>query len=655
MGADRALAARAAVNRGDSGMAMTRKKAAAKAKSRAKSKAKAKRKTAPKKKAVTKKKAAARKKAASRKTAAKAGAKAKAKRRTAPKSRAKTKTKTKAKAKRKAGPKAKSKAKSKAKAKGKARRKAGATRKAAPKAKAKAKSKAKPKAKARPKAKPRATPRIKAPARPKAAAKPQAPIPAPATPAPVAPPAAAPQPLQKPAMTPAPAPAPKPAAAPAPAAAPKSGLRPARSGAKTVVLFPEAAFGPALNCVGIAQQLKKQGHNPVFVCDKGFKGVFSKYGFEENLVDMSGGLSDEEVAKFWANFIAGHLPHFRLSPIEQIPTYVIPVWEAIVDSAIIAEDGLNAHLQRIKPDITCVDNVILFPAIKRTGRPWIRIISCSENEVPDPDIPPHLSGCHATDKACFKAFQDAFLRQVAPTHARFNEFLKKVGEKPYPLGEFFETSPWMNLLLYPQPLQFKRREPLDAGKFQYLEGCVRDEGSYTVPTFPGYDDKPLIYVSYGSLGAADVELYKRMIALFGTLPFRFLMNVGDYRDQYTEVPANVRLKSWFPQPAVIPHVDLFIHHGGNNSFNEALYFGKPAIIMPFCWDGLDNAARIHDTGYGEQLPRYTWTDEQLTGTIERLLNDKAMHARLATLSARMKSARGNEKAAAIITRIASSN
>ena len=46
--------------------------------------------------------------------------------------------------------------------------------------------------------------------------------------------------------------------------------------------------------------------------------MFEKYGFEENLVDMSGGLSDEEVAKFWANFIAGHLPHFRLSPIRQL-------------------------------------------------------------------------------------------------------------------------------------------------------------------------------------------------------------------------------------------------------------------------------------------------------------------------------------------------
>jgi MGT family glycosyltransferase len=421
---------------------------------------------------------------------------------------------------------------------------------------------------------------------------------------------------------------------------------------KTIVLFPEAAFGPALNCVGIAQSLRAKGHNPVFVCDKGFKGVFEKYGFEENLVDMSGGMSDEEIAKFWANFIAEKQPHFRLSPIDQLPTYVIPVWEAIVDSAVIAEEGLNAHLQRIKPDLVAVDNVILFPAIKRAGCPWVRIISCSENEIPDPDIPPHLSGCHEDDKAGFEAFENRFLDLVKPVHARFNAFLAQVGHAPYPLGQFFEASPVMNLLLYPKPLAFNRRTPLDTRQFQYLEGCVRDEGVYQVPAFASQNDKPLIYVSYGSLGAADVDLYKRLIACFAKLPYRFLMNVGDYIDEYKDVPGNVHLEKWYPQPAVIPHIDLFIHHGGNNSFNEALYYGKPAIIMPFCWDGLDNAARIHDTGYGEQLPRYSWTEEQLSTCIARLLGDRKMAARLQQVATHMQAARGTEKAANILADIA---
>ena len=33
---------------------------------------------------------------------------------------------------------------------------------------------------------------------------------------------------------------------------------------KVIALFPEAAFGPALNSVGIGQALKKLGHKVVF-------------------------------------------------------------------------------------------------------------------------------------------------------------------------------------------------------------------------------------------------------------------------------------------------------------------------------------------------------------------------------------------------------
>ena len=421
---------------------------------------------------------------------------------------------------------------------------------------------------------------------------------------------------------------------------------------KTIVLFPEAAFGPALNCVGIAQALREMGHKPVFVCDRGFKGVFEKYGFPEYLVNMSGDMSDEEVAKFWENFIAEHLPHFHLSPIEQIPTYVVPVWEAIVDSAIIAEPDLRKHLDAIKPDLVCVDNVILFPAIKRAGVPWIRIISCSENEIPDPDIPPHLSGCGEREKACFEQFDKAFLKAVKPTHDRFNQFLASVEHEPYPLGQFFEASPWLNLLLYPEPLKFKRRNPLNPKRFQYLEGCVREEGSYQVPRFSKNEGGKLIYVSFGSLGANDIDLYRRMIAAFGKTPHRYLMNVGDHKAKYGTVPGNVILESWFPQPAVVPQVDLFIHHGGNNSFNEALYFGKPALIMPYCWDGLDDARRIEDTGMGARLPRYDWRDADLTGTIDRLLKDEGMHRRLADLSAHMRKADGRHKAARLIADVA---
>lgn len=417
---------------------------------------------------------------------------------------------------------------------------------------------------------------------------------------------------------------------------------------KTIAFFPEAAFGPALNSVGIAQAVQALGHKAVFLSDPGFVPVYKGYGFESHAVNLSEPMPAEQMAKFWEDFINGHIPNFRKSPIEQIDTYVKDCWAAIVDSAKWAEKDLPGVLAAIQPDMVCVDNVILFPAIKQFGKPWVRIISCSENEIEDPDIPPHLSGCAADDRACHAAFRARFEQMIKPIHDDFNAFLVETGEARYPLGQFCEPSPFMNLLLYPEPVKFRRTNPLDPARFQYLEGCVRKDAPYEVPRFAAHDDKPLIYVSFGSLGAGDTDLLKRIIATIGRLPYRALVNVGDYKESYDTVPDNVIIESWFPQPSVIPQVDAVIHHGGNNSFTECLYFGKPAIIMPYVWDGHDNATRVDETGHGFRMPRYDWTDDSLSAMIEACLNDPAIKSRLAATSAHMQAQNGPAKAARIL-------
>jgi len=425
---------------------------------------------------------------------------------------------------------------------------------------------------------------------------------------------------------------------------------------KTIAFFPEAAFGPALNSVGIAQACEKLGYKVVFLTDPGMGGVYAGYGFEEHMVNMSEPMPPEEMAKYWSDFINGHIPNFNKTPYEQLDNYVKDCWEAIVGTAIWAEKDLPGVLAKVKPDVVCVDNVILFPAIKHYSRemkkPWVRIISCSENEIVDPDIPPHLSGCGEKDRACFEKFDARFKEVVKPCHEQFNAFLKECGEQPYPLGEFFEASPFLNLLLYPEPVKFKRRNPLDPARFQYLEGCVREEKRYDIPDFGANNGKPLVYVSFGSLGSGDVGQLKRLVAALGKMPVRVLMNVGGYQDQYDEVPANVHIESWFPQPSVIKQVDAVIHHGGNNSFNECLYFGKPALIMPFVWDGHDNATRVQETGHGLHMHRANWTDDQLIAAMNRLLTDKDMKTKLAATSAHMQSRHGPTKAADLLDKLA---
>ena len=427
------------------------------------------------------------------------------------------------------------------------------------------------------------------------------------------------------------------------------------SNQKTIAFFPEGAFGPALNSVGIAQACTELGHRCVFLTDPGFAGVFSDYGFEERIVRLSEDMPPEEMAKYWSNFIDGHIPNFNLTPYQQIDNYVKECWEAIVDTAKWAEKDLPTVLSDLKPDLICIDNVVLFPAAKQFGVPWIRIISCSENEIEDPLIPPHLSGCGENDTDCFEAYRNRFNEVVKPVHDDFNEFLSSCGESLYPLGQFFEPSPYMNLLLYPEPLQYRRKHPLDAERYQYLEGCVRTEESYEVPQFSKNNELPLIYLSFGSLGSGDTDLLKRMIGVLGETDYRVLVNVGDYGDAYDSIPDNVHIESWYPQPSVIEQCDAVIHHGGNNSFTECLYFGKPALIMPYVWDGHDNATRVQETGHGLKMHRSDWTVEQFTQAIDTLLNDKDMRERLGKTSAHMKKANGRKKAAQIIDRLVTAN
>lgn len=417
---------------------------------------------------------------------------------------------------------------------------------------------------------------------------------------------------------------------------------------KTIAFFPEAAYGPALNSVGIAQAVQALGHKVVFLSDPGFLEVYEGYGFEAHAVNLSEPMPPEQMARFWEDFINGHIPNFNKTPYEQIDTYVKDCWTAIVDTARWAQKDLPGVLARVKPDLICVDNVILFPAIKQFGKPWVRVISCSENEIEDPAIPPHLSGCGEADQARHEAYRARFNEVIGPIHADFNTFLAENGEEAYPLGQFFEASPHMNLLLYPEPVKFRRQHALPPQQFQYLEGCVRQEAPYEVPAFALNNDGPLLYVSFGSLGSGDVALLKRLIAAVGRLPYRALFNVGGYIDQYDDVPGNVHLAGWYPQPSVIAQADLVIHHGGNNSFTECLYFGKPALIMPYVWDGHDNATRVQETGHGFKLHRSDWTEEELAAKLRACLEDKAIQGRLASTSAFMKSRNGPQSAARIL-------
>lgn len=415
-----------------------------------------------------------------------------------------------------------------------------------------------------------------------------------------------------------------------------------------IALFPEASFGSALNCVGIAQHLKRQGAVPVFLCHPGFNGVFAEYGFKEYQLPKIVA-EQQQTEETWQAFVTTHLAHFSEDPTAQLSTYVGPTWEAIVDTAIQVEAGLELLLKRIKPTAIILDNVIMFPAIANAGVPWIRVVSCAETEIPDANVPPYLSGM-TVDDPDRAAFENSYLQVTAAAHQRYNKFRRKHGLPPLPAGQFLEPSPVLNLLLAPKAIRHDRATPLPEDLYVFLDGCVREEAQFDPPPLP-INDGPIVYLSFGSLGAIDTVLIRRMIEVFATLPARFFVNVGGFLESYQQVPDNVYLGSWFPQPSIVAQADLFIHHGGNNSYCEALYYGVPSLIMPYCWDGHDNGTRAEQTNTGVNMQRDRWSSQELRKTMVSLLNNKEMLQRLSAISKGMMQGGGAKNAAQAILRM----
>jgi MGT family glycosyltransferase len=214
--------------------------------------------------------------------------------------------------------------------------------------------------------------------------------------------------------------------------------------------------------------------------------------------------------------------------------------------------------------------------------------------------------------------------------------------------EFIHESPLLNLYLYPHDLDYPRSQRL-APTWHNLETSVRATDAAWEP--PARDGRALIYLSLGSLGSADVELMRRLVDVLSRTPHRFIVSKGPQHDEY-ELADNMQGAEFLPQTSILPHVDLVITHGGNNTTTEAMYFGKPMIVLPIFWDQHDNAQRVHETGFGVRLATYSFEERELTTAIERLLGDRALKARMQQVSTRLQASPGTKAAADLLEAVA---
>ncbi len=415
----------------------------------------------------------------------------------------------------------------------------------------------------------------------------------------------------------------------------------------TVLLAAESAYGPTNNCIGIGAELVRMGHRVVFAAEESWAGKIEPLGIEENLVSMAPAPEEEAAAgQVWIDFIRDTSPEFRKPTIEQISTFIEPVWRQLFDAAKYANPQFESIVAQVRPDVIVQDNVSAFPALKAAGKPFVRLVSCQPLEMTGPAIPPALSGLPAGDPREWDSWRAEYRRVCRSVWEEYNEFSIESGAPALDELEFMYTGD-ENIYIYPEVVDYLDKRPLGANWHRVQSSVRNTEQPIDVPDEILKGEGSLIYLSLGSLGGADVDLMRRLTGFLADTPHRYIVSKGPRADEY-ELPDNMWGAGMVPQTTLLPKVDLVITHGGNNTTCESFHFGKPMVVLPLFWDQYDNAQRVHETGYGFRLDTYRATGDQLRGAIDDLLANAELRSRMAQSAAVIQSENGVLREAQII-------
>ena len=157
-----------------------------------------------------------------------------------------------------------------------------------------------------------------------------------------------------------------------------------------------------------------------------------------------------------------------------------------------------------------------------------------------------------------------------------------------------------------------------------IRSVAYNEFSAGVPAWlNGPRSRPRIYLTLGTVSFGAVEVLSRAIAEIAPLDVDVLVAVGPEGDPAAlgEVPANVHVERFVAQSAVLPLVDLIVHHGGTGTVLSALEIGLPQLLLPQGADQFFNADLLTTTGAARALPNDAQQPGAITEAVRALVGD----------------------------------
>lgn len=204
----------------------------------------------------------------------------------------------------------------------------------------------------------------------------------------------------------------------------------------------------------------------------------------------------------------------------------------------------------------------------------------------------------------------------------------------------------LNLVFIPREFQPKGETFDDRFRFLGPQLGRREQRESWSPPDP---DRPVLYISLGTIFTDQPEFYRACLDAFGDGPYQVAMTVGEVDPAALgPVPPGVDARPRFPQLAVLRHTAAFISHAGMNSTMEALHYGVPLITFPQMPEQVANADRVVELGLGERLDPDALNPQALRQVVSRVADDPTIRANLDRMSTAIQDSGGAVRGAELI-------
>ena len=159
-------------------------------------------------------------------------------------------------------------------------------------------------------------------------------------------------------------------------------------------------------------------------------------------------------------------------------------------------------------------------------------------------------------------------------------------------------------------------------------------------------NRPLIYVSLGTVMNRNARFYRNCAEALGGGPWDVLMSVGsgERAASLGALPPNVRAEARVDQLRVLQATHLFVTHCGMNSVSESIWQGVPMVLSPQQSEERMVARRAAELGAGLLLKRSG--PAAIRAAVEEVLSRRADYCRaIEPLAAGFRAAGGARRAA----------